>query len=344
MTYGPEKLGVGILDIIELLYMIDKPRDQWASEVLVATAKALQFGRGAAMSLYSAPLQDGVRLDLLETLDAPEGLRQTGIDDHLSPKLSRVFSSLYRSRMLSNWKDFEAKGDDNLDERMGKHSIRDKWMVNGVNPSGIGCALWAFSHHDQPLSKGERRLLRKLAPHLAISYRLWNRHAGLDSLSAAPVEAILSPAGKIEHAESVAKHREARAALVESSKLRDWARSYARRREPERAVSAWRGLSAARWSFVDAIENDGKRYVLARENLPDHSAQLTLSTREAQVAALARLGRSNKEIAYELGLSASTVRVLMARATRKLGVRTRSELIKQLDDDAVKTERAKVPS
>jgi DNA-binding NarL/FixJ family response regulator len=36
--------------------------------------------------------------------------------------------------------------------------------------------------------------------------------------------------------------------------------------------------------------------------------------REQQVVALATLGRTNKFIAYELGLAHSTVRVLMARA------------------------------
>ncbi|HKU40337.1 MAG TPA: LuxR C-terminal-related transcriptional regulator [Polyangiales bacterium] len=340
MSLGPEKLSLGILDILEVLYAVEMPREQWIAQLLATTAKALRFGRGVAVSLYCAPLEDSVRLDLLESLEAPDGLCQTGVADHASPVLSRVFSSLYRSRMLSNWQDLESHGDDNLDERMGRHGIRDKWMVNGINPSGMGCALWAFAKEEHPLSAGERRLLRKLAPHLAVSYRLWIRHAGLDAGSRSPVEAVLGLSGKLEHAEAAAKPKEARTALLESAKLRDWARSCARRHAPERAVSAWRGLAAARWSFVDVLESDGKRYVLARENVPDSSAQPMLSGREQQVAALARLGRSNKVIAYELGLSASTVRVLMARAARKLGVRSRSALVERLDrTDGTSAER-----
>lgn len=96
------------------------------SDVLSATARVLQFGRGVAMSLYCAPIRDTVRLDLIEMHGAPEGLQQTGIADHRSAELSRVFCSLYRSRMLSNWKDLEAHGDADLDARMGKHAIRDK--------------------------------------------------------------------------------------------------------------------------------------------------------------------------------------------------------------------------
>jgi DNA-binding CsgD family transcriptional regulator len=44
----------------------------------------------------------------------------------------------------------------------------------------------------------------------------------------------------------------------------------------------------------------------------------TLTKRELQVARYAALGHSNKSIAYELGLSPSTVGVLLARARKKL--------------------------
>jgi DNA-binding NarL/FixJ family response regulator len=48
-------------------------------------------------------------------------------------------------------------------------------------------------------------------------------------------------------------------------------------------------------------------------------------------SSLAALGRSNKLIAYELGLAQPTVRILMARAARKLGVRSRAELITRIE-------------
>lgn len=54
-----------------------------------------------------------------------------------------------------------------------------------------------------------------------------------------------------------------------------------------------------------------------------------LTARERQIAALAGISHSNKLIAYELGLSHSTVRVLAARACAKLGVRTRQELVER---------------
>src|SRR5262249_40217443 len=57
-----------------------------------------------------------------------------------------------------------------------------------------------------------------------------------------------------------------------------------------------------------------------------------LSERERQVVVHAAEQHSTKEIAYDLRLSASTVRVLLHRATRKLGVTSRAELCERVED------------
>ena len=58
-----------------------------------------------------------------------------------------------------------------------------------------------------------------------------------------------------------------------------------------------------------------------QELLGEHPPPPTtrLSPREQQVVDLATGGRSQKEIAFELGLADATVRVLHARAMKKLG-------------------------
>jgi len=56
----------------------------------------------------------------------------------------------------------------------------------------------------------------------------------------------------------------------------------------------------------------------------------TLNPREAQIAALVALGRSSKLIAYELGLSESTVSRDLSSAMHKLGITSRAALAKQL--------------
>jgi DNA-binding CsgD family transcriptional regulator len=72
---------------------------------------------------------------------------------------------------------------------------------------------------------------------------------------------------------------------------------------------------------------DGVRYVVAREDKVVRRGFAALTRREQQaVTSLAR-GQSTKEVAYALGITDVTVRVLLARAATKLGVRTRRELL-----------------
>jgi DNA-binding NarL/FixJ family response regulator len=61
--------------------------------------------------------------------------------------------------------------------------------------------------------------------------------------------------------------------------------------------------------------------------LPDPRA---LTDRERTVAHLAALGKSNKLIAYELGLGESTVATHLSTAIRKLGATSRIDLVRLL--------------
>jgi DNA-binding NarL/FixJ family response regulator len=58
------------------------------------------------------------------------------------------------------------------------------------------------------------------------------------------------------------------------------------------------------------------------------AAARALTRREAEVAALAAKGNSNKAIAYKLGLALSTVSVYLMKASAKLGAQTRISLIR----------------
>jgi DNA-binding CsgD family transcriptional regulator len=139
-------------------------------------------------------------------------------------------------------------------------------------------------------------------------------------------DAVVSPSGKVEHAERDAAKKEARAALRDAVIALDRARGPLRRRAPDEAIAAWKGLVDARWSLVDQFESDGRRFVVARRNEPGAVTLDVLSARERQVVSYVAFGHTNKLIAYELGISHSTVRVLLARAAAKLGVPSRGDL------------------
>ena len=57
------------------------------------------------------------------------------------------------------------------------------------------------------------------------------------------------------------------------------------------------------------------------------SSLATLTPRERRVATLVGLGRSNKEIAFELDLSEGTVKIHLHSIFRKLGLTKRAELV-----------------
>ena len=82
-----------------------------------------------------------------------------------------------------------------------------------------------------------------------------------------------------------------------------------------------------RWRFVDSFEREGVRYVVVSEEPAHAPSLLALTRRERQVVAEAAAGSSNQQIAQHLGISHATVRVLMARAANRLGVRTRKALL-----------------
>jgi DNA-binding CsgD family transcriptional regulator len=197
--------------------------------------------------------------------------------------------------------------------------LRDIFVLNAIDPTRGGVYVGAPVLRDTTLAPAARRTWMRIAAHVAAAARL--RRA-----LTAP-EAILSPSGRVEHAEGDARPASARARLGDGARAIDRARGKLRRSDPDQAVAEWRGLIAARWTLVETFESDGKRYLLARRNEADPVGMASLTARERQVVGFAALKHRNKLIAYELGLSPSTVGVLLHRAARKLGVRTRDELI-----------------
>jgi DNA-binding CsgD family transcriptional regulator len=163
--------------------------------------------------------------------------------------------------------------------------------------------------------------VRRSSPKKRSKRRATPRAAAVPAPNDAPLRA--------EHDEGVVDVREnlRRAALAF-----DQARTTATSCEIQLATRRWRPLVASRWSLLDAFDSDGRRFVVAVESSPPTRApRRELSERELDVMTQARLGHTDKEIAYELGLCVSTVRVLVHRATRKLGAATRREALARFD-------------
>jgi DNA-binding CsgD family transcriptional regulator len=140
-------------------------------------------------------------------------------------------------------------------------------------------------------------------------------------------ECVVTPEGRVVHAEGKAVPRAVRERLREMVVARDRARTQASRADPDAALECWPGLVAGRWSLVDRFERDGRRYIVARCNEPRPPGPLCLTLRERQVLGHMLQGDSLKLTAYALGLDASTVSSLAASLRLKLGARSMADLL-----------------
>jgi DNA-binding CsgD family transcriptional regulator len=172
----------------------------------------------------------------------------------------------------------------------------------------------------------ELDLWGRVAAHIANAARLQSLVAHLGHRALSGAEAILSPGGRVQHAEGSAATRPAQDVLRDAARRVDRARTNKARARPDLALDVWQGLVAGRWSLVDEFDTDGRRFLVARRN--DLAAsEAALSDRERQVAAYLALGHSNKHVAYQLGVGPSTVSSYARRIAKKLGAGSRVELV-----------------
>jgi DNA-binding CsgD family transcriptional regulator len=258
--------------------------------------------------------------------------RQVGIDMHRDPQIRSDIAHSYASVVCASAREMllgSAIGFEGFRASMRACGVGDQWVINGRTDSGKNAALYVFGRSEIEFTAMQRQLLTALAAHVGNAYRL--HQCVSQPGSALSVEAMIGPRGQLEHATPATQGIAARRRLAEAVSLRIWARERAPSDAPEKALRALKALVNATWTLVDWADRDGKRYVLACRNLATEQQTARFSRRERQVATLAKEGHSNKVIAYELGLAHSTVRVLLARAAMKLGVQSRSELVRDLE-------------
>lgn len=321
-----------VLSVVEAAYRVELPEEEWVAGIMKAARPLIDVGLGVYAYLYDA--SDSAKL----------GVRTFSFDgqreDFQVEKLLGVLAQTPKEYVEQSWRAracgyaSEVPGYEDLaalDDYFRPNGIEDIFAVSGCDPTGQGCYIGAGRPRIAKLAARERATWERVSAHLAASFRLRRALGTSSPFERAPVlngaEAVLTPAGKMEHAEAAASETHARDALRDAVRRMDRARGKMRRSDPGNAIEEWRGLVAARWSLVEHFETDGRRYLVARRNDPDAGGPDALTRRERQVLGYAALGHSNKLIAYELGVSPSTVGVLFLRAARKLKAKGRAEVI-----------------
>lgn len=320
------------LRLLDAAYRVEQPREAWFAGLLAAAA-FLDRGAGLGLLLYDLSSGTEARLNALDGLNLTADWKEAGVRMHGDPRLRPGIIKGYQSTQCATFTELRARfaaARRATADYYEPHQVQDALFLNGLDCSGIGCSLQVFSRHTISLSDEERELYSLIAVHLSTAYRLHRREQDAAQAGVSGAEAILRSSGRVEHAEGAATFPGSLSELSVAVTARERVRSARPFPAPIAALERCRALVRARWSLVDEYEQDGQHFVVARINPPEPRKLPALSLRERQVANLAALGRSNKLIAYELGLAHSTVRVLVLRACAKLGVSSRAQLVERL--------------
>jgi DNA-binding CsgD family transcriptional regulator len=320
----PERIG----SFLEAAYDLERDDQAWLAEVMRAARAVWGRGGPANGGIYDASDANAFSMASVHFIDCGEERLRVLREGLTLQTPSLVRRTLHRVSAGCNGSLRLPELEPMLDG-MRRLGFGNALNVNGLDPSGRGVyfALWARDRANLP--RAEMAIYRRLAHHLGAAYRCRRRlregQAGRPTVDATEgAEAILDARHRVVHAIGPARDREARDDLTETAAARERARRGA---DMPGGLERWRPLTGARWTLVDSFERDGARYVVARENQPELRGLAALSTRERQVVAYLALGQSTKETAYALGISDVTVRVLVGRASTKLGVSSRDSLI-----------------
>lgn len=198
------------------------------------------------------------------------------------------------------------------------HGLADGFAAVGfADSTRASLVTMGFGREGVRISRACRVALSRVSAHLGAALRLRAR-------TSAPNDAVLAPSGELLHAEGSAREASLR------ERLRDAAIGVMRakrERDPLAASAFWSAMVDGRWTLVERFDTDGKRLLLAKRNAPDGVAHHALTARERAVVERAGLGGTLRHVAYELGMAESTVSETLSRAMKKLGVRSRAELI-----------------
>jgi DNA-binding CsgD family transcriptional regulator len=333
-----DRVGSAIIDFTEAAYDLELSDEAWLPTVLRRGLPVLDQGLGVACMDYARPPDGGpVELRGVHVGSGPADFPER----HLRA-LETTPPDVLREQVRPGGAGTASSecGDD--PQQLAHYTshvsyCKDLLYITAVDQQGAGVAVVAPLAEVTTLGPHESERWQMLAAHLEAGHRLRRglarKDAGDEPGTELPhhAEAIFDAGSfRISDAVGTAKARTATAKLREAAIAVDRARGQMRSADPDRAIEIWKALVRGRWSTVDWFDTDGRRFILAIPNSPEVIDPRGLTERERQVVSYAAFGQTNKIIAYRLGLSRSRVSLLLRRAMRKLGTRTRAQLVQRI--------------
>jgi DNA-binding CsgD family transcriptional regulator len=319
-----------LIGFLEAAYALERGDQEWLEQVTHAFGELSGPGYNYMGLFYDASNVANLKMWNVCRLQAPPPELERTWNVFRSMTDPAFVRSTFRSLFVGSARKSAAAYLGPLLAERERNGHGDFVYVNSLDPSGIGCVLTQGSkERELSTSARDAAILRRLATHLSSAFRCRRKLTAHAAAPAQPVttgaEAILDDQGRVVHAEGAAQSQTARERLQQAAASIESARC--RRSDGRRALNRWHPLTSARWTLVDSFQEGGRRYVVARENQAETQCFAALTDRQRQIVVHAALGLTNKQIAYTLGISDATVRVLMARAAGRLGVSSRKQLL-----------------
>ena len=328
------------IDLVEASYDLENAPDEWLGNVLRTGKALLDLGMGFYGAVSAGTSEQGV--PIFTQVLAAEGAEELPVRilraaREAGPDSVKAASegSLGRVVVLSENRDRWPGAYETLTRNVG---CKDMLVLTAVDPDHHGVTIGIPSSEPIALDTRQREYWQMIEVHLAAGHRLRRSFGLQNSAPGMPItevplnaEALIDPTRfVVSEAKGTAQGKEAATSIREAARLVDKARGPLRKRDPEEALRLWEGLVRGRWTLVDWFDTDGRRFVLAKPNVPNIADPRGLSELEAQVANYASHGESSKIIGYRLGLSPSYVSRLLKDGMRKLGVKTQSQLVEKM--------------
>jgi DNA-binding CsgD family transcriptional regulator len=317
--------AVAPIDLVEAAYDLDVGEAEWLAAIAKQAARSIDDGNGViAHVAESATMKVSMWHD---TLGRGEDFawRLAEVTERAGPKVHELVASKH-AMLVAGREQFGATAESwrKWQEVMGTIGIADFVCFFAHTGSGSLVVVWNPSLEVVKTTAGANKSWVRIAAHVGAACRLRHALRAANQTVMERGEAVLDPAGRVQHAAGDAKT--ARDSLRDAVKAMERARGPMRRADSDGALAMWRGLVDGRWTLVDHFDTDGKRFLVAVENQPAVRDPRALTPREGSALELARGGAAPKDIAYALGVSPSNARALLASGMRTLGVRHRGEL------------------
>lgn len=318
-------------------YVLEGDDSEWLEQLTSVMGPLLSRGRGLLGYRWRRAPEGGVQVGELAVAGGKDGdeemLREliANLDD---TRASLAYGAPYSFRSLSEIALQHPTLDDLTDDRDMQRIAHDREVVDfemlRVDESdGCGWMFTVLRTEVGGIAAPRRDLWDRVRAHIAAGARLRMR---LETPDLDGAQAVYDRASaKLDINSAEIRPADKRRRLLELIEARAQADTIAED-DPLQAMELWQGLIDGRWSLLDVIDTDGRKFTVLKENPLEVRSHTSLSERERQVAFLVGRGHHVKLVAYELGLSASTVRSQLRSALRKLNLEDRSALCRLVAD------------